>query len=115
MFSKDTMEMTNSKPVPTALPVKAQDHQWVKPDEFNLVKVGTPAGEAYVVSFIEHVLNPVAVQTPEGTAYGIEVERRIRTTVQMPVSFFNSLQRVAEDVERRSQTAESQPDPVEEK
>lgn len=80
----------------------SQDHVWLKPDEFTLVKVGTSTGDAYVISFIEHVVLP-AQEAEDGSGnYVVQVERRARTTMQVSTEFMKSFLDVVQDVERRT-------------
>ncbi|MBI2750836.1 MAG: hypothetical protein HYX43_16330 [Burkholderiales bacterium] len=80
----------------------ANDHVWFKPDEFTLVKISNPAGDAYVISFLEHVIQPLSEANDGSGNFEVRVERRARATIQISRDFFKSLVKVAEDVEKRS-------------
>lgn len=90
--------------------VLAKDHQWLRPDEFTLVKVYGPSGDGYVVSFIEHVILPLSEKDDGSGNYNVLIEKRVRSTMQMSDAFFESLVNVAADVKKRSGESQTQND-----
>ncbi len=93
--------MTTIQTPPTT--VLAKDHLWFKPDEFTMVKVN----DTYVISLSEHILQPLTRAVDGTDQFELSVERRVRATIQIPLSFFASLVNVAKDIEERSAASAS--------